>query len=182
MAIAGQFGLEELRKQLEEDQDYSNDNQATNRRKVTDWLKLNVGGTIFETTRSTLMSNPDSLLAKMFDPESAISPASMDEDGVYRIDSSPRAFEVILNWLRYKEVLLGDCSKEEVEHFARYFCLQDLIMELYVQPATLLISTTGPAAECHGDLCGVWMKAGQHNSRPYYKLHHTLETKFGRFL
>ena len=121
-AFVDQFGLEELQKQLELDQENSNVNQATNKRKVTDWLKLNVGGTIFETTRSTLMSNPDSLLAKMFDPDSALSPASMDEDGVYRIDSCPRAFGVILNWLRCKELLLGDCSKEEVEHFAN---LQD---------------------------------------------------------
>ena len=97
-AFVAQFGLEDLQKQLEQDQENSNDNQRTNRRKVTDWLKLNVGGTMFETTRSTLMSNPDSLLARMFDPESSLPPASMDEDGVYRIDSCrPRAFGVLLN-------------------------------------------------------------------------------------
>ena len=94
-AFVAQFGLEELQEQLDQDQENSNNNQA---RRVTDWLKLNVGGTMFETTRSTLMSNPDSLLAKMFDPDSALSPASRDENGVYRIDSCrPRAFGVLLN-------------------------------------------------------------------------------------
>ena len=33
-----------------------------------------------------------------------------------------------------------------------------------------------------GSLCGVWRRLGQHNSRPYYKLHHTLETECDWFL
>ena len=49
-----------------------------------EWLKLNVGGQIFETTRSTLTSHPTSSLAKMFQPNSALSPALM-EGGVYQV-------------------------------------------------------------------------------------------------
>ena len=37
-------------------------------------VTLNVGGTKFVTTRQTLLSDPDSMLAKMFDPESSLQP------------------------------------------------------------------------------------------------------------
>ena len=37
-------------------------------------VTLNVGGTKFVTTRQTLCSDPDSMLAKMFDPESPLQP------------------------------------------------------------------------------------------------------------
>ena len=37
-------------------------------------VTLNVGGTKFVTTRQTLLSDPDSMLAKKFDPESPLQP------------------------------------------------------------------------------------------------------------
>ena len=37
-------------------------------------VTLNVGGTKFVTTRQTLLSDPDSMLARMFDPESPLQP------------------------------------------------------------------------------------------------------------
>ena len=51
-----------------------------------EWLKLNVGGRIFETTRATLTSHPSSSLAKMFQPKSSLPPTLM-EDGVYQVQS-----------------------------------------------------------------------------------------------
>ena len=33
-----------------------------------DWVRLNVGGRVFATTRATLTSDPDSMLARMFEP------------------------------------------------------------------------------------------------------------------
>ena len=41
---------------------------------VNSVVSLNVGGTKFVTTRQTLLSDPDSMLAKMFDPESPLQP------------------------------------------------------------------------------------------------------------
>ena len=122
----------------------------------TEWLKLNVGGRIFETTRATLTSHPSSSLARMFEPNSALPPSLM-EDGVYQVnmisdillgdmktllwhedimlvcessmqwihcwylwesvdqvDACPRAFAVILNWLRYRQLMLGNIGAEEV--------------------------------------------------------------------
>ena len=37
-------------------------------------VTLNVGGTKFETTRQTLLNDPRSMLAKMFDPVSPLQP------------------------------------------------------------------------------------------------------------
>ena len=37
-------------------------------------VDLDVGGTLFRTTRQTLMSDPDSMLAKMFDPNASLVP------------------------------------------------------------------------------------------------------------
>ena len=37
-------------------------------------VSLNVGGTKFVTTTTTLLADPDSMLAKMFDPKSPLQP------------------------------------------------------------------------------------------------------------
>ena len=77
MATASSLGLVEMGKKLEE---LEKEDQTNNK----EWLKLNVGGQIFETTRSTLTSHPTSSLAKMFQPNSALSPA-LKEGGVYQV-------------------------------------------------------------------------------------------------
>ena len=41
---------------------------------LNDVVTLNVGGEKFETTRQTLMNDPSSMLAKMFDPISPLQP------------------------------------------------------------------------------------------------------------
>ena len=98
---------------------------------MTDWVRLNVGGTMFETTRTTLTSDRDSILAKMFDPDSDRAAASVNQDGVFLIDACPRAFAVILNWLRYKDVILSkDIRAEEVIPVADYFGLDALCEKL----------------------------------------------------
>ena len=98
---------------------------------MTDWIKLNVGGTMFETTRMTLISDQNSILAKMFDPDSDRPPASVNQDGVFLIDACPRAFTVILNWLRYKDVILSkDIQAEEVIPVADFFGLDELCKKL----------------------------------------------------
>ena len=55
---------------------------------INDIITLDVGGTLFKTTRSTLIQYPDSVLQKMFDPQSAMAPAMLD-NGAYFIDRSP---------------------------------------------------------------------------------------------
>ena len=70
---------------------------------LTDWITLDVGGRIISTYRSTLVSRPNSALAKMFSNNSSLEPART-HNGHYRIDADPEIFSVILNWLRYQKV------------------------------------------------------------------------------
>ena len=94
---------------------------------MTDWLRLNVGGTMFETSRTTLTSDPDSILSRMFEPNSNLPPATVTKGGEYLIDACPRGFEVALNYLRYRSLVLGpDTKATDVLPVADYFGLQDL--------------------------------------------------------
>ncbi len=67
---------------------------------MNDLIKLNVGGTLFTTTRLTLTKNPNSMLTQMFDQDLAMDAAKKDDTGAYFIDRSPDAFKVILEYLR----------------------------------------------------------------------------------
>ena len=92
-------------------------------------ISLNVGGTIFTTTVSTLTQYPDSMLAAMFDPESERPPAREDGQGNYFIDGEPEPFKFILRFLRrgkLSEDIVG-CSLEQVEWEADYFGLGELL-------------------------------------------------------
>jgi len=117
---AKMLGLDDMAKQMER--------EAANGSKdaMTDWLKLNVGGTIFETSRATLTSHPTSSLARMFEPNSNLPPATTTKDGIYLIDACPAGFSVILNWLRYRRLMLGEVKAEDVMPLADYFGLEEL--------------------------------------------------------
>jgi len=120
MMAAKRLGLDDMAKQMErEDANGSKD-------AMTDWLKLNVGGTIFETSRATLTSHPTSSLARMFEPNSNLPPATTTKDGIYLIDACPAGFLVILNWLRYRRLMLGEVKAEDVMPLADYFGLEEL--------------------------------------------------------
>ena len=71
-------------------------------------IRLNVGGVIFMTNLSTLQSSPSSALAKMFDSSSSslhqLPPT--DDSGAFFIDSSPEMFRYVLDWCRYKQLLV----------------------------------------------------------------------------
>ena len=124
--VAVGLGLPELAALLQK----SLENKEIEKETMMDWVKLNVGGRFFETTLATLTSHPGSSLAKMFEPNSKFSPATMD-DGVYQLDACPRAFSVVLNWLRYRRVMMGPNTKpEEVVPVADFFGLNDLNLEL----------------------------------------------------
>ena len=94
-----------------------------------DWIKLNVGGTLFETSRGTLTQEPDSLLGRMFDPDSSLPPARI-QDGAFLIDASPGSFPVILHWLRHRDLALGEVTVEAALSAAKYFGLQGLVEAL----------------------------------------------------
>ncbi len=60
-------------------------------------VKLDVGGQKYVTSKVTLTSDPDSLLAAMF---SGVHPIKCEEDGSYFIDRDGTYFRYILNYLR----------------------------------------------------------------------------------
>ena len=65
----------------------------------------------------------------MFDPDSSRPPARLQE-GALLFDASPRSFPVILHWLRYLEVSLGEVTLETALSAANYFGLQQLVQTL----------------------------------------------------
>lgn len=79
-------------------------------RMVSDWIRLNVGGKHFVTSRSTLLAKePLSMLARMFADDNnmyLMNPSATDDTGAYLIDRSPEYFEPILNYLRHGNVIL----------------------------------------------------------------------------
>ncbi len=90
-------------------------------------VKLNVGGHHFTTTRATLTSHPDSVLAKMFsDPN----PAMMDEEGRYFIDRDGKVFKVLLEYLRSHRLVNLGVSEERIKLEAEFFGLDKLFNDL----------------------------------------------------
>jgi len=97
---------------------------------ASNWIKLNVGGQPFLTTLETILSCPDSVLSKMFDPESGFEPAHK-ENGVYFIDANPTYFGIILDWMRYRQIIAGsEINLNAVAKIADYYGLVDLVEEI----------------------------------------------------
>ena len=95
-----------------------------------DWINLNVGGTNFSTTRSTLTTKePDSMLARMFDSEqNYVWQSSVDPSGAYLIDRSPVFFEPILNYLRHGELVMNKgVNPRGVMEEAKFFGIMSLV-------------------------------------------------------
>jgi hypothetical protein len=60
---------------------------------MSDIITLNVGGTIFTTSRSTLCKIPDSVFYAMFSSNSQMMPSVKDQNGNYFIDRDPECFK-----------------------------------------------------------------------------------------
>jgi uncharacterized protein YjbI with pentapeptide repeats len=92
------------------------------------WVRLNVGGRIFMTTRSTLTHNGNNMLSFMFGNEWN---SATDETGAYLIDRSPEYFAPLLNYLRCGRLVLDPgVSAVNVLEEARFFGLDELEPQL----------------------------------------------------
>jgi hypothetical protein len=94
---------------------------------MTDTIKLNVGGVLYQTTKDTLTKDSNSTLSSMF---SGRHPLQQDENGYYFIDRDGKLFEYILKFLRDDKIYLKnipDVTLECILDEANYYCLSGLI-------------------------------------------------------
>mmetsp|Transcript_5076 Transcript_5076/g.8724 ORF Transcript_5076/g.8724 Transcript_5076/m.8724 type:complete len:307 (-) Transcript_5076:182-1102(-) len=100
--------------------------------RAAEWVKLNVGGVTYHTTRTTLCMDKDSVLAKMFGDSGWTS--AIDESGAYLIDREARYFRPLLNFLRDGVLLIDpDTCPEGVLNEAKYFNIQGIVEILQPQ-------------------------------------------------
>ena len=92
-------------------------------------VRLNVGGTKYITTKSTLRKYPQSMLGTMF---MGNVPLSTDKDGYYFIDRCGHIFQYILQFLRCGKLVLPKNFNELqlLETEADFFQIEDLISAL----------------------------------------------------
>jgi len=86
-------------------------------------IKLNVGGTYFTTSVSSLTREPNSMLARLctsygFEPSA--------DDGAYFLDRDPEMFKPIMFYLRMGK-LEPKISKENILEEAKYFMMEKLV-------------------------------------------------------
>ncbi|GAM27621.1 hypothetical protein SAMD00019534_107970 [Acytostelium subglobosum LB1] len=94
----------------------------------SEWVTINVGGRIFSTTRSTLIKDRESMLAKMFGENWE---STRDSNGSYLIDRSPEYFAPILNYLRCGNIIIDDgVNIEGVYLEARFFNISGMTDKL----------------------------------------------------
>ena len=95
-------------------------------------INLNVGGQIYLTSKSTLCSQKDSMLAAMF---SGYHKLKKMENGSYFIDADGKHFGIILNYLRGRIIYSTDLPEdrrtlmelEKEAHFYNLVHLKDLV-------------------------------------------------------
>ncbi|XP_041363810.1 BTB/POZ domain-containing protein KCTD5-like [Gigantopelta aegis] len=100
-----------------------------NKARKNEWVKLNVGGTIYMTTRTTLGRDHKSFLYRLVqdDPELGLN-TDKDDDGAYLIDRDPTYFGPVLNYLRHGKLVMNkDLSEEGILEEAEFYNIMDLI-------------------------------------------------------
>jgi len=102
-------------------------------------IYLNVGGVRYETTRSTLIKYPSSLLGRMFSAENSDEILSKDKDGSYFFDRNGALFERVLEVYRTGKFSYPD-NAELAERLAKEYEYWKLI-EPREQTAQAHVST-----------------------------------------
>ncbi|KAM5148464.1 BTB/POZ domain-containing protein KCTD17 [Mantella aurantiaca] len=90
------------------------------------WVRLNVGGTVFLTTKQTLCQEPNSFLCRLCQESQLLS--EMDETGAFLIDRDPTYFGAILRYLRYGKLVIDkNISIEGVLEEAEFYNIASLV-------------------------------------------------------
>lgn len=91
------------------------------------WVKLNVGGTAFLTTKQTLCRHPNSFLYRLCAEDPDL-PSDKDENDAYLIDRDPRYFGPILNYLRHGKLIIDrNIAEEGVLEEAEFYNIAPLV-------------------------------------------------------
>lgn len=90
-----------------------------------DIVKLDVGGSVFKTSRATLTKS-EGIFKEMFETEEKI---KQDENGCIFIDRDPKHFRLILNYMRDDDTILPESAKEiqEILKEAECYRLEGLV-------------------------------------------------------
>ncbi|XP_068108041.1 BTB/POZ domain-containing protein KCTD17 [Hyperolius riggenbachi] len=90
------------------------------------WVRLNVGGTVFLTTKQTLCQEPNSFLCRICQESKLLS--ETDETGAFLIDRDPSYFGAILRYLRYGKLVIDkNISIEGVLEEAEFYNIASLV-------------------------------------------------------
>jgi hypothetical protein len=95
--------------------------------RAADAVTLNVGGSVFTTTRATLQADPHSFLGVMFSGRHAL---RLDDQGHACIDRSPAAFDDVLTWLRCRALPPTNARRRALYAEADFYAMQGLLSEL----------------------------------------------------
>uniref|UniRef100_A0A1I7TGT1 BTB domain-containing protein n=1 Tax=Caenorhabditis tropicalis TaxID=1561998 RepID=A0A1I7TGT1_9PELO len=89
-------------------------------------VKLNVGGTQFQTLKGTLSTPKETFFTAMLRTDV---PKTIDESGAIFIDRSPKHFDLILNFMRFGTVNIPKCSEaaKEIMYEADFYMLGGLV-------------------------------------------------------
>ncbi|KAI1710369.1 BTB/POZ domain-containing protein [Ditylenchus destructor] len=104
-------------------------NQPPNPAPSKVWVRLNVGGQVFQTTTETLSRYPESFLDRLVNGGLS---SDKDETGAFLIDSDPEYFRTILNYLRSDAVSLDNNEKtlKDLLREADFYNIQPLVDEI----------------------------------------------------
>jgi hypothetical protein len=119
-------------------------------------VKLDVGGVHFTTSVTTLMTEPDSMLAAMFSGRHQL---EKDDDGRVFIDRDGELFKYVLQFLRDSELDVSQLPtgiKQRLKREAAFYCLPKLEEKLgFDADAKALLGTVYLAVERAVDKTGV---------------------------
>ncbi|CAD5216256.1 unnamed protein product [Bursaphelenchus okinawaensis] len=122
--------------------------------RIHSWVRLNVGGKIFMTTRQTLCREPTSFLARLCQNDELLT-SEKDESGAYLIDRDSEYFSSVLNFLRHGKLILDKgLSEEGMIEEAEFYNLPHLIalcQERLIERSRKLTKHVYRVLQCHED-------------------------------